>query len=140
MTRRIVVSACLFYMDKVPAFQIGLQHMMCVYWTGYAIAERPFEDPSLNMLDFFNNICYWFVLLTCFCLTGFNNQNKKSFEYLGWAFNGLILGMLLVNTVYMLVGMFYNLNLRFKRFYVRINSKKPNQEQNNRTGIPAGNK
>lgn len=134
MVRRIVVSVCLSYMDKTPAFQIGFQLMMCVYWTGYVITERPFEDPSLNWLDFFNNICYYFVLLVCYCLTSFNNQTSHSFEYLGWAFNGLILGMLLSNMGYMLVGLCHNLNLRLKRLYIKIKYGKSQPKVTNEDG------
>jgi len=76
---------------------------MCAYWTGYTLAERPYEDPALNKLDVINNIVYWLTLVVCFGMTSFNNQTQEKFVYLGWLFNSLIICMLLFNSCFMIL-------------------------------------
>lgn len=85
-------------------------------WCGYTIAERPFEDPDLNVIEVINNLLYWIILVFCYGLT-FAVESKKTLDSLGYMFSALILLMLIVNVLFMLVGMMHQFSLKLKKFY-----------------------
>lgn len=95
---------------------------MCVLWAGYAISERPFEDPELNIMEVVNNVLYWILLVFCFGLT-YAVNNEKTKEDLGLLFMALVLIILLVNASFMITGFVKTVNLKLKRFYVHYRVK-----------------
>jgi len=76
---------------------------MCVIWVGYTISERPFYQPSLNKLEVINNLFYWMVLVFCFGLTAAIDDIRAR-NILGYIFIVLIVCLIVVNAVFMLVG------------------------------------
>lgn len=77
MLRRAITSFCMLHLKTIPSLQIGIQLFMCVFWTGYTLAEQPLEDPLLNKVESINNFFYWFTLLDCYNLTQ-QNDNFQS--------------------------------------------------------------
>ena len=69
MMRRVATIVCIFYMARVPSFQIGCMMWMTTFWMGYALSVKPFEDPALNMLEVNNELFYNLILLLCFTFT-----------------------------------------------------------------------
>jgi hypothetical protein len=83
-------------MSKIPSFQIGVLLLVCVYWAGSNVANRPFEDPSLNQLDTINELFYYFTTLFTYSFTQINtDENSKN--VIGYVFNALLLTMLALN-------------------------------------------
>lgn len=69
MMRRLATFFAIFFMTKIPSFQIGCMMWVATLWMGYTIATKPFTDPALNGLEFMNELFYYFILLMCFTFT-----------------------------------------------------------------------
>lgn len=119
MLRRLATIICIFKMHMVPSFQIGVMMWMNTFWLGYSISVKPFEDPALNSLETFNEMCYYFILLLSFTFTEFV-QGVDTKSKPGYLFIALVLTMLLVNIVVQLKDMFKLIALRLRRMYMLL--------------------
>jgi len=73
---------------------------MCIFWAGYVIAERPFYDSSLNIVEAVNNVFYWMLLVLCFGLTS-AVHDKKTLDSNGYIFIFIILLIVTGNAGFM---------------------------------------
>jgi uncharacterized membrane-anchored protein len=95
---------------------------MCVIWIGYTISERPFYQPSLNKLEVINNLFYWMVLVFCFGLTAAIDDIRAR-NILGYIFIVLIVCLIVVNAVFMLVGVVRKVVLYIKKAFIHYKVK-----------------
>lgn len=48
---------------------MGVMMWMTTLWMAYSLSTEPFEDPTLNRIELFNETIYNLVLLLCFTFT-----------------------------------------------------------------------
>ena len=92
-------------------------------WAGYAISERPFYEPKLNHMEVFNNIFYWIILVFCFGLTSVVDD-LYTLNVVGYIFIGLIMGLILSNASFLLIGLINKITLITKRHYIHFKVKR----------------
>jgi len=74
MVRRIITVICIFFFDSIPGFQIGFIMNMSIIFAGNNIANKVFEDPSMNRIDAINELYYYLILVFSFSFTLYNSR------------------------------------------------------------------
>jgi len=114
MMRRVATIFCIFFMARVPSFQIGCMMWMTTFWMGYALSVRPFEDPALNKLEVNNELFYNLILLLCFTFTELLQDVGAKTET-GYAFIAFLLLLLAINIGVQMKDTFKLIVLKMKR-------------------------
>jgi hypothetical protein len=96
MLRRLLISVLILVFKKWPAAQIQIMIFHSILVIIYNKLARPFEDPKLNKLEIFNELCIMVSAYHLFLFTPF--VEDSAFQYkIGWSMIGVTVLNIVVN-------------------------------------------
>ena len=78
IARRFVFACIIVILKEYPSLQIMVFFYQCLLVYIYNIHSKPFEEPELNRIELFNEIC---ILVTAYHLLAFTDWIPSSREY-----------------------------------------------------------
>jgi hypothetical protein len=115
LLRRTVMAMILIFMKDSKVGQVISMIVTSLVWLQYIVKYQPFEEPTLNKLEIFNEIiivtCLYHLLMFTQGLTYDENLIYKT----GWSMDILLMVQFIVN----IVSLGYNAALKVKAFIHR---------------------
>ena len=122
IARRMVFALIIVIFKNYPSLQIMFFFYQCLLVYMYNIHARPFEEPELNHLELFNEVC---ILLSAYHLLAFTDWIPSELEYdhihegFGISMIAVTAINVIVNTTIMMVKSLKKLKLGLLRLRVR---------------------
>jgi hypothetical protein len=77
--------------------------VISILFAGNNIANKPYENPNMNIIDAINEIFYYCVLVFAFAFTSFN-PDLASKDTIGDVWNSLVYIMMCINCGILISG------------------------------------
>ena len=100
MLRRLLFSLIAVVMDGSPVLQVQLLIFHCILMLIYNILVQPFEEPTLNYLEIFNELCIIVAAYHLIPFTDFLDDPEIKYE-IGWSIIGITTFNIGVNMIFM---------------------------------------
>jgi hypothetical protein len=100
MLRRLLFSLIAVVMDGSPVLQVQLLIFHCILMLIYNILVQPFEEPMLNYLEIFNELCIIVASYHLIPFTDFLDDPEIRYE-VGWSIIGITTFNIGVNMIFM---------------------------------------
>jgi hypothetical protein len=100
MLRRLLFSVVVFAFKDYPYAQIQILVFHCILLILYNKLARPFENPLLNKLEIFNELCIMGAAYHLFVFTQYVDDPKLQYN-VGWSMIGVTTFNIVVNMVIM---------------------------------------
>ena len=118
MLRRLLISVIILVFKNWPFAQIQILIFHSFLVIIYNILARPFEDPKLNKLEIFNELCIIVSAYHLFLFTPF--VEDSAFQYrIGWSMIVVTVLNIAVNIAIMGQASFRQLKLLFIKYRLR---------------------
>jgi hypothetical protein len=105
MLRRLLFSVVVFVFADYPFAQIQIIIFHCILLIVYNKLARPFENPTLNRLEIFNELCIIGAAYHLFVFTQFVDDPKLQYN-VGWSMIGVTTFNIVVNMAIMAYASF----------------------------------
>jgi hypothetical protein len=102
MLRRLLFSLLAVVLDGSPVLQVQLLIFHCILMLIYNILVQPFEEPTLNHLEIFNELCIIGAAYHLFPFTDFLDNPDVQYE-IGWSIIGITTFNIAANMLFMSV-------------------------------------
>ncbi len=100
MLRRLLFSLIAVLLDGSPVLQVQLLIFHCILMLIYNILVQPFEDPMLNNLEIFNELCIIGAAYHLIPFTDFLDDPEVQYK-IGWSIIGITTFNIAVNMIFM---------------------------------------
>lgn len=119
MLRRLLFAVIATALEEHPVAQVGLLVFHCVLLLIYDVLVRPFEQPVLNRLEIFNELC---ILAAAYHLYAFtdNVDDPLVQEKVGWAIIGVTTFNIATNMLVMIYFTCRKMRLGFLKLRYQI--------------------
>jgi hypothetical protein len=94
--RRLLFSLNVVFLSNSTVTQLFVQFFCCLLMLIFFIAVKPLNQPFLNRIEIFNELCLLITSYFLFLFTDFVPDIKTRYM-LGWAFIGISLFNIAVN-------------------------------------------
>ena len=119
--RRLLFSMSLVLLSHFPILQIFFQFFLSYIMLKYLIDTRPYDEPILNRLELFNEICILIINYHLLVFTSFisddNLQYKAGWSIIIFTFSNILVNMMIVfyNTFKKLKSLCHLLRAKYTR-------------------------
>ena len=84
--RRMSLAFVLVFLDATPWLQLQYNLFICTFMIIYLGLAEPWEDPFINKLDLFNEVCTMVMVYHLICFTDFYDNIEIRYSVLGNSF------------------------------------------------------
>lgn len=123
MLRRLLFAVSAVFLTRWPLVQVNLLFLQSLTVVLYLLHFRPFEDPIMNKLEIFNELCILLVTYPSLLFTGFVSEPLSQY-YAGWLMIVFIILNILVNMLAVLYQGLCSLILFIKRIRFKLRVRK----------------
>jgi hypothetical protein len=100
MLRRLLFAVIAVVFEKSPVLQVQILIFHCILMIMYNILVKPFEEPKMNRLEIFNEVCILAAAYHLFLFTDY--IESPEFRYMiGWSIISITTFNIVVNMLVM---------------------------------------